>query len=122
MLTQRANYAALGSGNAERPGYTMGEYDMLEAVKGYPGALLRHRAATLAAIYAQAPSADYVAVDAELASFHRPVALYLPRGNHYLGALEAAHLGRALYADLDAVLWLIEPVAQTENADARRPH
>jgi hypothetical protein len=106
VLTQRSNYAALASVDAERPGYAR------LTIKGYSGALLGHRAAIVAAIYARPPGADYVAVDAALASFQRPVVLYLPRGSHYLGTLEAAHRGRALYADRDAVIWLIEPVAQ----------
>jgi len=116
VLTQRANYAALGNGDSQRPGYTMLEREMLEGVKGYPHALVEHRAAVLAALYGDGPAE---ALDAEFALQHRPVALYLPRSSTYLQALETAHRGRAIFSDADAVVWLIDPAARTETADAQ---
>jgi hypothetical protein len=116
-LTQRVAYGALGYGDVQRPGYTMREREMLESVKAYPRALLDHRAEVLATLYGDAP-VDTAALDAEFAALHRPLALYLPRANAYLHALEAGGRGRAIYADDAAVVWLLGPAAQTETADA----
>lgn len=109
VFTQRVSLVAQDPPDAERPGYTMLARGILEDIKGYPREMVDQRVTILEALYAS--NVDYTAAHANLVSFRRPLAIYLPLGSGYLAWLQARNEGEALYADSEAVVWIISPAA-----------
>ena len=107
VFAQRPSYVLPDDDAAPRPGYTMTAQTILEEVKGYPHDLVTPRENTLATAYSNDPDANYNDVTVALLTLGRPVAVYLPLGAAYLEWLETNGPGAALYADDDAVVWLI---------------